>query len=55
MFSDHDRRQSAITRRRFLEGCCDTGTLMCMAHFPSPSAGRLTRWGEGYRLVCDPA
>lgn len=52
MFSDYDRKQSAVTRRRFLEGCCDTGTLMCMAHFPSPSAGRLTRWSEGYRLEC---
>lgn len=55
MRADHAGAQAAVTRRRFLESCCDTGTLMCMAHFPSPSAGRLTRWGEGYRLVCDPA
>jgi glyoxylase-like metal-dependent hydrolase (beta-lactamase superfamily II) len=55
MFSDYDRKQSAVTRRKFLESCCDTGTLMCMAHFPSPSAGKLTRWDNGYKLICDPA
>ncbi len=53
MRADHDQAQSARTRRTFLERYCDTGTLCCMAHFPSPSAGRLTRWGDGFR--CDPA
>ncbi len=51
MFADFDRKQSAATRRRFLEGCCESGTLMCTAHFPSPSVGRLARWGEGFRLT----
>jgi glyoxylase-like metal-dependent hydrolase (beta-lactamase superfamily II) len=53
MRADFDPAQAARTRRRFLESYCDTGALCCMAHFPSPSAGRLTRWGEGFR--CEPA
>ncbi|MBW8268361.1 MBL fold metallo-hydrolase [Caldovatus aquaticus] len=53
MRADHDPAQAARTRRAFLERYCDTGTLCCMAHFPSPSAGCITRWGEGFR--CEPA
>jgi glyoxylase-like metal-dependent hydrolase (beta-lactamase superfamily II) len=49
---DFDRDLAATTRRAFLERFCDTGTLCCTAHFPSPSAGRLTRWVDGFR--CDP-
>ena len=52
MFSDFDKAQAARTRRAFLERFCDTRTLCCTAHFPSPSAGRITRWGEGFR--CEP-
>ena len=51
MVLDHDRTQAAATRRRFLEDNCDTATLCCFAHFPSPSVGRIKRWGEGFR--CD--
>lgn len=47
---DKDPVQAASTRRAFLERYCDTPTLCCTAHFPSPSAGRITRWGDGYRL-----
>jgi glyoxylase-like metal-dependent hydrolase (beta-lactamase superfamily II) len=50
MFVDYDRKQSAATRRAFLEGVCDSGTLICTAHFPSPSTGYVARWGEGFRL-----
>jgi glyoxylase-like metal-dependent hydrolase (beta-lactamase superfamily II) len=50
MRSDHDPRQAATTRRRFLERFCDSDTLCCTAHFPSPSIGYLKRWGEGFRL-----
>jgi len=53
MRADVDQKQSAVTRRRFLEKYCDSGTLCCMAHFPSPSVGRLSRWGDGFR--CEPA
>jgi glyoxylase-like metal-dependent hydrolase (beta-lactamase superfamily II) len=48
---DADQAASAVTRRSFLERYCDTPTLCCTAHFPSPSAGRITRWGDGFR--CD--
>jgi glyoxylase-like metal-dependent hydrolase (beta-lactamase superfamily II) len=49
---DFDRDLAARTRRAFLERFCDTGTLCCTAHFPSPSAGRIAPWGNGFR--CDP-
>lgn len=48
---DVDRAQAADTRRGFLERYCDSDTLCCFAHFPSPSAGRVKRWGNGFR--CD--
>jgi glyoxylase-like metal-dependent hydrolase (beta-lactamase superfamily II) len=48
---DVDMDVSAKTRRRFFERYCDTPTLCCTAHFPSPSIGRITRSGEGFR--CD--
>ncbi len=45
MRADFDPAQAAVTRRRVLEACCEARTLMCFAHFPSPSAARLSRWG----------
>jgi glyoxylase-like metal-dependent hydrolase (beta-lactamase superfamily II) len=48
---DVDGDASAKTRRSFLERYCDTRTLCCTAHFPSPSIGRITRWDVGFR--CD--
>lgn len=51
MRADVDPAQAAITRRRFLECHCETGTLVCTGHFPSPSAGRVSRWGEGFRIT----
>ena len=48
---DVDRAQPAETRRRFLETHCDTDTLVCTAHFPSPSVGHVKRWDDGYRFV----
>lgn len=49
--ADTDPKQAAETRRRFLERYCDTPTLCCTMHFPSPSVGHIKRWGEGFR--CD--
>jgi len=46
---DYDRQQAARTRRAFLERFCDSGTLCCTAHFPSPSVGHIARWGDGFR------
>ena len=50
---DVDPAQAAVTRRSFLERYCDTDTLCCTAHFPSPSAGRIRRKGNGF--VCEAA
>jgi glyoxylase-like metal-dependent hydrolase (beta-lactamase superfamily II) len=46
---DVDKAQSAKTRRSFLERYCDTRTLCCTAHFPSPSVGRIKRWDDGFK------
>ena len=48
---DVDQAESARTRRSFLERYCDTDTICCTAHFPSPSAGRIRRRGNGFS--CD--
>jgi glyoxylase-like metal-dependent hydrolase (beta-lactamase superfamily II) len=45
---DTDQMQAATTRRNFLERYCDTDTLCCTAHFPSPSTGKIRRWGDGF-------
>ena len=45
---DVDPAQSAATRRGFLERYCDTETLCCTAHFPSPSVGKIRRKGNGF-------
>ena len=50
--ADLDPAQAADTRRRLLETLCDTRTLCCTVHFPSPSTGRIRRWGDGFR--CEP-
>jgi len=49
---DVDQAQAAITRRNFLERYCDTDTLCCTAHFPSPSTGKIRRLGDGF--TCEP-
>ena len=49
---DVDPVQAASTRRSFLERYCDTETLCCTAHFPSPSVGRIKRKGSGFS--CEP-
>ena len=41
---DYDQRQASATGRTFLERYCDTPTLCCTMHFPSPSVGRIKRW-----------
>jgi len=45
---DVDPAEAAKTRRGFLERYCDTDTLCCTAHFPSPSAGKIRRAGTGF-------
>lgn len=48
---DLDHAQAAHTRRHFLEMLCDTPTLCCTSHFPSPSVGTVARWNKGFRFV----
>jgi len=51
MLADYDPKQAAETRRSFLDRYCDSGTLCCTAHFPSPSITRIVRWGDGFRCT----
>ena len=51
MFSDYDSKQAGETRRALLDRICDTPTVLCTAHFPAPSTGRVARWGDGFRVV----
>jgi glyoxylase-like metal-dependent hydrolase (beta-lactamase superfamily II) len=48
-----DHAQSARTRRALIERYADTPTLMCPAHFASPSMGHIVSRGDAftYRLV----
>jgi glyoxylase-like metal-dependent hydrolase (beta-lactamase superfamily II) len=49
MRADYDRAQGGASRRNLFSKLCDTSTLLCTGHFPSPSVGRLTAWGDGFR------
>jgi glyoxylase-like metal-dependent hydrolase (beta-lactamase superfamily II) len=51
MMADFDSKQAGETRRKLFGRCCDTRTLLCTAHFPAPSAGRIARWGDGFKFV----
>jgi glyoxylase-like metal-dependent hydrolase (beta-lactamase superfamily II) len=51
MRADFDAQQAARTRRSFLDRYCDSTTICCTAHFPSPSMGRIARWGDGFRCT----
>jgi glyoxylase-like metal-dependent hydrolase (beta-lactamase superfamily II) len=48
---DYDSTQAGITRRNLFGRLCDTPSLLCFAHFPSPSTGRIARWGDGFKVV----
>jgi hypothetical protein len=51
MFSDYSSEQAGRTRRQVFSRFAGTSTLICAAHFPSPSVGRLQPWEDGYRFV----
>ena len=51
MRADYDFKLAGASRRKVFERFCDSSTLMCMAHFPSPSVGHISRWGEGFKFV----
>ncbi len=48
MFSDFNAKQGAESRRKLLERCCDTPTLLCTAHFAQPSVGTIVRAGDAF-------
>lgn len=50
---DWDIAQAKVTRRAFLDRYCETDTLVCTAHFPLPSAGRVVRNGEAFGFEYD--
>jgi glyoxylase-like metal-dependent hydrolase (beta-lactamase superfamily II) len=43
-----DKELSRVTRRAFLERCCESDTLVMTAHFPSPSVGYVERAGNAF-------
>lgn len=51
MFSDYDAQQAGQTRRNLFNQVCETSTLMCTAHFPSPSTGRIVGLGAAFDFV----
>jgi len=48
MMSDYDTAQAGRSRHELFGRFCDTSTLMCTAHFPSPSTGRFVRWKDAF-------
>ena len=51
MRADYDSVQAGETRRRMLDRLCGTSPLLCTCHFPSPSMGRVKRWGDGFKVI----
>lgn len=49
--ADTDPDRSRVTRRAFLEGCADRPVLVIGTHFAAPTAGRIVRDGDAYRLA----
>jgi glyoxylase-like metal-dependent hydrolase (beta-lactamase superfamily II) len=52
---DWDPAQAKRTRRAFLERYAGTDTLICTAHFPLPSAGRIVADRDRFRFEFDAA
>jgi glyoxylase-like metal-dependent hydrolase (beta-lactamase superfamily II) len=50
--ADWDQEMSANTRRAFLERYADRPVLVIGTHFAAPTAGRIVRDGDRYRLDC---
>jgi glyoxylase-like metal-dependent hydrolase (beta-lactamase superfamily II) len=51
MMADYDSKQAGESRRALFGRVCDTSTLMCTAHFPSPSIGRVVRHREAFDFI----
>ncbi len=52
-FPDWDPDMARQTRRSFMEQHHENGTLVVMAHFPMPSAGRFTVEGDAFGFAYD--
>lgn len=50
MRADYDSALAGRTRRAIFGQFCDTPTLFCTAHFPSPSVGKVRQWGDGFKI-----
>jgi len=50
LMSDYDSAQAARPRIELFSRFCDTATLICTAHFPSPSTGRVVRWRDAFDI-----
>jgi glyoxylase-like metal-dependent hydrolase (beta-lactamase superfamily II) len=48
MMADYDSKQAGQSRRELFGRFCDTPTLFCTAHFPSPSTARVKRWKDSF-------
>ena len=51
MMSDYDSAQGGRSRRELFGRFCDTSTLMCTAHFPSPSTARVVRHQDAFDFI----
>jgi glyoxylase-like metal-dependent hydrolase (beta-lactamase superfamily II) len=51
MMSDYDSARAAQSRVELFTRFCDSSTLMCTAHFPSPSTGKVVRWRDAFDIV----
>jgi glyoxylase-like metal-dependent hydrolase (beta-lactamase superfamily II) len=51
MRADFSSEQAGRSRRELFGHLCDSSTVLCTAHFPSPSTVRITRWDDGFRCV----
>jgi len=51
MMADYDSGLAGKSRRELFGRFCDTSTLMCTAHFPSPSIARVVRWKDAFDFV----
>jgi len=51
MMADWDSKIAGQSRRQLFGRFCDTSTLMCTAHFPSPSTARVVRHKDAFDFV----
>jgi glyoxylase-like metal-dependent hydrolase (beta-lactamase superfamily II) len=51
MMVDYDSGLAGQSRRKLFGRICDTSTLICTAHFPSPSTGRVVGLGDAFDIV----